>query len=73
MSRLSARDPTLCPTCGGGFIEEVIDGVLISRTNPFEGFLMEDKERPSGANLMAALLNWLDNQAFNEGHDHVHD
>lgn len=73
MSRLSARDPTLCPTCGGGFIEEVSDGVSISRTNPFESFLMEDRERPSGADLMAALLSRLNSRGINEGHDHVHD
>lgn len=73
MLRLSAGDRTLCPTCGGGFVEEADDGVSISRPNPFEGFLMDDGDRLSGADLMTALLRRFSNQGNNEGHDHVHD
>lgn len=68
MLRLSAGEPKLCPTCGGGFVEEAGDGVSISRTNPFE-----DAERLSGPELMAALLSRFSNRGNNEGHDHVHD
>lgn len=43
----------LCPTCRGGFLEERGGQ---DRTNPFDG------------ELVATLLNWLNNRGNNEGH-----
>lgn len=73
MLRLSAGEPTRCPTCGGGFVEEAGDGVSLPRTNPFEGFSMEDGEGLSENDLMAALLGRFNNRRNNGVHDHVHD
>lgn len=71
MLRLLTGEPTVCPTCGGGFVEEASDGISSSRTNPFEGFLMEGGERLSVADLMADLLNLMSNQENREGRGHV--
>lgn len=52
-SRLPAGDFIRCPTCGQGFLEEL--GGDQDRTNPFAG------------DLVATLLNWLNNRGNNEG------
>eukprot|EP00253_Pinus_taeda_P010564 PITA_10564 len=57
--RLSAGDPMVCPTCRGAFLEEVSGGQGV--TNPFDG------------DLVATMLNWLNNRGNNEGRDQLPD
>lgn len=57
--RLSAGDPIVCPTCRGAFLEEVSGGQGV--TNPFDG------------DLVATMVNWLNNRGNNEGRDQLPD